>query len=158
MQRDVADRGVRAGTQDGVVLDEQPRIGGHVVVEEEQVLATGHGGTAVAGGRGAGVGLLDHTNREGGIDRPSGLGAAVGRAVDDHDELDGPRRLEAGVRTHAVDQHVAALVRRHDDADAVLGVARHPCPPRQVSPGQASPGTATVAAETRHRSPSHQGG
>src|SRR3712207_6863572 len=57
------------------------------------------------------------------------------RSVDDDDQLDRPRRLQAGEGPQAPDQDVPPLVRRHDDAEPEAVLTHRAFPPL-VSPGQ----------------------
>lgn len=118
MERHVAQHDVGPRRQQPLVLGQQPGVGLHVVVEEQQRLALRGAHAEVAGGGRAAVGLGQDRQRDPRGQRLERLPRAVARAVDDHDDLERRAKILGLQRAHAGEHRLAALVGRHDDAEA----------------------------------------
>jgi hypothetical protein len=100
-----------------VVLGQQLGVGRHVVVEEEEELATCSRRSGVDRRRPPRVRLLDHPQGEARIEASQRLGRAVGRAIDGdhHLEVAEALLLQGG---DAVGHGLASLVGGNDHAEA----------------------------------------
>ena len=101
------------------VRGEEARRGVDVVVEEDDDGLLGGGVRAAVAGRGkAALFLLDQPKPVGQLERASHLGAAVGRSVEDRDDVNALRRVVlAGERFEHAPQRVAALVGGDGDGE-----------------------------------------
>ena len=88
MNGGVADHRLRARLVQPRMFFEEPRVGNHVVVEEQEHIVLRYGRPVIAGACGAGVALLNYLDWKWAFDRNQRFGSCVGRTVDDNNDLD----------------------------------------------------------------------